>query len=108
MNKSSIKTNWLHIYVEDEILSNSKSAANYINNLNNKSKSFQSHTTLSSFITIKLIFKTLKDWFILRKKGKIINFNNNIKKQINFLLPFFQHEWKDSIFGKNSLNNFYF
>ena len=94
LNKSSIKTNWLHIYVKDKILFNSVKAAEYINNLNSKSQNLQIHTTLSSFLSIKVIFKTLRDWLFLRKKNKKINLYIHKKKQIGFLLPFFSTNGK--------------
>lgn len=100
------KTRWLHIYVKDYFLPTAFKASKIIKSLNRGAEGLQVHTTLDSFITNKILFKTIKDWiFILFKSWRV---KRAIQKTYcgNFILwPLFEREWKDTMFGKSAIKN---
>ena len=90
-------TNWLHIYVKDELLPSAKKASNLIRQFNSANKGNQVHVTLASFLTIPLIFRTLKDC------RKVFNLHNLVRKQLKvnsgYLWPLFKNDCQDSMSG---------
>lgn len=104
--KQGIKTNWLHIYFEHEFLPSAKHAAQQICDFNRMAGSLQNHVTLDSFLSLKLIGKTLLDWFYLLRQGATTPLHNYIPELngIN-LWPLFRDDWKSSTFGKTSIAN---
>jgi surface carbohydrate biosynthesis protein (TIGR04326 family) len=96
-------TNWLHIYVEDSLLPSSKKARDLIKGFNCKKNGNQVHVTLASFLTVSLIFSTLKDWY------KVFKFNKLVRKQIqqssDYFWPLFIKDCQDSMAGIPAMSN---
>ena len=69
LDENQHSSNWLHIYVKDSLLPSPKKARDLIQDFNYKKNGNQVHVTLASFLTISLIFRTLKDWY------KVLKFN---------------------------------
>ena len=67
---SDIKTNWLHLYVKDNVLPTAKHAANAITLFNKDSKGNQVHSTIESFLDWQIIKNTILDWASLFIKGR--------------------------------------
>ena len=96
-------TNWLHIYVKDELLPSAKKARTLIRKFNNEGSGKQVHVTLASFLSLSLILQTLKDWH------KVLKFKKNICKQVelksDYLWPLFEKDCQNSISGVASISN---
>ena len=110
--EESIHSSWLHIPLDlglnKKIFRNSREILEKLRQFNHSSFEFQNHVLIDCFLSPKIIFETLLDWFDLRKKGI------NIKLKKNFLLledldlwPLFEDEWKDSIRGVSAIANCY-
>lgn len=105
LKKAGKKTNWLHIYIKDLNFPNSASASNYIRELN-LANNDQVHATLDSFLSIKIIFKTLKDWILIRvAMKKVMSFLGT--KSLNNLniWPLFLKEWRGNARGMDLIQN---
>jgi len=106
LNKSQHSSNWLHIYVKSSLLPSAKKARDFIQQLNNTKNGNQVHVTLTSFLTVPLIFKALRDWY------KIFKLSNLITKQIQincyYLWPLFKKDCQDSMSGIPVMSNILF
>ena len=100
-----VKTNWLHIYVKDELIPNSKQAANAIRSFNDNSDGLQAHITLSSFLSFRVVKQTLNDWFRLRKVCRDVETELRELQMARYLWPLFREDWRDSIFGQTAMSN---
>ncbi len=100
-NKCS--TNWLHIYVKDELLPSAKKARTLIRRFNNRENGKQAHVTLASFLSLSLVLHTLKDWH------KVLKLKKNVCKQVqlksDYLWPLFEKDCQDSMSGVASISN---
>ena len=101
--------NWLHLYVRDEILPDSSSAAHYLKKLNKSANGTQVHVTLDTFLSLNVIFVTLKDWFFLRRQ------NNSLQPELlqtepfdSCIWPLFRDDWNNSMTGQHAVNNLLF
>lgn len=107
LTRNSVKSTWLHIYVEDHILPNAKKAKDFIQNLN-KSNPLEAHVTLDAFLSVGLFFKSIGIWCQLMTKFwniKNIPFGND---DHNYLVPLFHEDWSRSIFGRSAISNVVF
>ena len=105
LNRLEKKSNWLHIYIKDSNLPSSKDAANYIRKLNATSNC-QTHVILDSFLNIRIIVKTLREWLELRAA---MNKLNNVLERVSSgnlnLWPLYAEEWRESASGPNLIQN---
>ena len=100
------KTNWLHLYVPDQVLATPTAAATAIRKFNVNSKVQQAHVTLDSFLSGKVIFRTIRDfcrlvWIAIRLKPSL--FFESTEK-VN-LWPIFTKEWSQSFFGVSAMQS---
>ena len=105
LEKSSRKTRWLHMYIKDGGLPTSNDAAKYINKLNIHAVN-QVHTSLDSFLSIKIVWNTISEW--KRLKIKIKNINRDlagVTSEKLDLWALFQKEWQTSATGPGILEN---
>lgn len=102
------KINFIHIYLEDNLIPTAKKAANLIRDFNKNEKGGQCHVTLDTFLNFVVIFRALLDWLRLVWVGACISRKLRVKiesiSDLN-LWPLFQKDWKDSIFGRTSIKN---
>ena len=106
LNQKGVLVNWLHIYVEDNVLPTSENAAEAILRFNQQKNSKQKHIALTSFINWHILKKSFKDWYrlmIVGRKLKRIEFNN--LKENFFLLPFVQIDLNESFYGITAIKN---
>ena len=96
-------SNWLHIYVKDEIVKNTKEAALLINSFNKTHEGSQVHVTLHSFLSLKLIVKVLRDWLKLIFLQKPLT--SDMKMIDGYLWPLIESDFHDSLMGQSSLIN---
>jgi len=99
------KSNWLHIYIKDSNLPKSIDAANFIRKINSTS-TYQVHVTLDSFLSIRVILKTLNEWIKLRS---VMNKLNDVLECVSSgdlnLWPLYAKEWSASASGPSLIQN---
>jgi surface carbohydrate biosynthesis protein (TIGR04326 family) len=106
--QEDFKTNWLHLYVEDELLPSSRQAAETLRRFNKAEKGKQIHVALDSFLSFSIVIRTIRDWIHLvwigvklRKRIRI-----SAKKQCPLnLWPLFEDDWRQSMFGITAISN---
>ena len=98
-------TYWIHLFVKDKYLKNPHQASKLIDKLNDNNN-LQKHTTLYSFMNIKVIYKVLVDWIRVFRRVKKIQINNNfpIYKGFDFW-EFYKNDWYDSFLGNTAIDN---
>ena len=72
MFEEGISTNWLHLYIKNDVLPTTKKATELIQNFNQIGQGVQTHATLFTFLNWKVIKRLLLDWVSLLKAGKKI------------------------------------
>lgn len=100
------KTNWLHLYCGSELIPNAKKAAQFIHLFN---KGSQCHTTLDSFLSIRIILQTIGDWIKIAFPACRITLDlSNNSNPKTYLWPLLSNDWWESFFGPNAISNLLF
>ena len=109
LQRDGCKTNWLHLYVKDAVLPNSRDAAAVVRNFNKREQGKQVHVTLDSFLSIEVVFRTLRDMFRLAlvapKLSKVLS---SYSSSSMYLWSIFTEEWLESIYGVTAMSNLLF
>jgi surface carbohydrate biosynthesis protein (TIGR04326 family) len=91
------QTNWLYILSGDSKSPVTSSSHRLINQLNHSGNIYQNHVLLDSFLSFKVLLKTVKDWYHvqyhLKKVEKVISRSHSEDLQI---WPLFKDEYKTS------------
>lgn len=106
LSKNEQATNWLHLYVRDEVMRSGKYAASAINKLNFPADKLQNHVTLDAFLCTSLIMRVVVDWLKLFYTG--IGLNNKIaSEKISSLdmWPLLKDDWHRSFLGPIAVGN---
>jgi len=106
LQREACKTNWLHLYVKDELSPTAKQAANTIRAFNKTGNGEQHHVTLDTFLSFSVVFRTLRDWCQLLWIG--ISLRNKLRtEQVDVLnlWPLFEHDWQQSMFSQIAMCN---
>jgi surface carbohydrate biosynthesis protein (TIGR04326 family) len=106
LQREGCKTNWLHLYVKDELLPNGRKAADAIRQFNETGLGGQTHVTLDAFLDLRVVFKTLRDWQRMAWIGRRL-------QQVPFsfsgtaldLRPLMEEDWRRSMSGQTAMNN---
>ena len=107
LDKKKLGSNWFHHYIKSKNVNSPKKASKLIINYNQNE--LQTHVTLESFLSIKLIIKTFIDWKNLYNKNKIIK-NISLDESItkfdfkNFYIEDMNKSLKDTVAINNLLN----
>jgi len=101
LNKEQHATNWLHMYVKSDLLSSAKKARKAIQAFNRQEGSRQTHATLASFLTITLIFHTLKDCYSILKLKKSVC--KVLQSKSDYFWPLFKKDCQDSMSGVTAI-----
>lgn len=103
--RDGCKQNWLHIYVKDPILHpNARKAAGIIRMLNANGNGSQAHVTLDTFLSFRLVFKALSDFFHIRRIAyKFKNVPVADDRSLINLWPLFKADWSRSFYGREAL-----
>jgi len=99
-----VDTNWLHFYINDGQTSSPKKVNQYISKLNSFDN-FQKHINIYSFLSLRVIFKTIIQWLRVQKvnyliKEKLLNSTNRV-----YLWLLLSNDWKKSINSQIALSN---
>jgi surface carbohydrate biosynthesis protein (TIGR04326 family) len=105
--ENNVNSNWLHIFSKDSTIKNARSAAKVMRRFNNIVGDV--HTTVDSFLTIRIVFKTLFNWInlIVKSSGLSKVISQHKCNSVN-LWPIMKEEWNRSIFGRDALKNLLF
>ena len=103
LEEKNHSSNWLHIYVADELIPSSKEASNLIKQFNESKEDHQVHTTLASFLSIKVILDTLQDCLKVFKLNKLVR--TQIKASSGYLWPLFEKDCKETMTGIPAIRN---
>jgi surface carbohydrate biosynthesis protein (TIGR04326 family) len=106
LQKNGFKTNWLHIYTKDPFHPTTRLAAQKIDQFNRTAIGEQVHVTLDSFLSVRVGFKSLLDWFRLARMGSRLEPTiSEVTSNGLSLWPLFAKEWHNSIVGPRSIIN---
>ena len=103
LGKQCVESNWLHIYIKDALIPNSIVAKKTIKRFNQSHTNNQVHVTLYSFLSIKLAFSVLRDWYQLTKVKKLLE--KYLQKQSGVYWPFFKNDFLNSMIGPKGMSN---
>jgi surface carbohydrate biosynthesis protein (TIGR04326 family) len=102
-------TNWLHIYVKDDLLPTARRAAKLLGTWNKIRGGLQYHVALDSFLGPRVVLRTLRDWgYLMRSSIRIRRLLPKQKHPESHLWPFLAEDWSKSMFGVAALNNLLF
>ncbi len=106
LQRRTCKTNWLHLYVKDGLLPTSTQAVSMLHSFNKTAQGAQQHVTLDTFLSYGVVFRTLRDWFRLRRISS--GLRNQVcigQKGVLNLWPLFENDWRQSIYGSVAMSN---
>lgn len=103
------KTNWLHLYIQDELLPDAHQAASIIRRFNDTGRGIQNHVSLDSFLSLRVVLRALKDWGQLVWQGKRLQSLIASEAQVTpdkwYQWPLFVEDWRQSVGGITALNS---
>ena len=101
-----VRTNWLHLYVPDTAIPNARRAADLLRTFNSAAEGSQHHVTLHTFLSLRVVIKTLCDWFYLaRKRFFLRNPFSESRSADAYIWPLFSKDWARSLFGIECMSN---
>ena len=106
LQQEACKTNWLHLFVKDELSPTAKQAADTIRAFNKTGHGEQQHVTLDTFLSFSVVSRTLRDWCKLLWVGTSLR--NKLRTEQGNVLnlwPLFEHDWRKSMFGEFAMSN---
>lgn len=100
------RSNWLHLYLMDELLPDAHQAANIIRRFNDAGRGAQNHVTLDTFLSLGVVLRALWDWGGLVWQGRRLRplISSNAKETPD-LWPLFAEDWLQSTGGVTALSN---
>ena len=103
-----MKSNWLHIFIEDKMIANSLAASEAIQEFNKTASGQQIHISLSSFLCLSVFFRVIIDWVKIIARG--ISLQPQVKKLEHTKLywPLIENDWKNSLYGISAIRNVLF
>lgn len=103
LDDNQIESNWLHIYLEDDLLPNAKMAKNAVKRFNQSHEGSQVHVTLHSFLNLGLVFSALSDWYKLFRLRKLLRVSLQEKSGVYW--PFLEEDYLNSMVGPTAMSN---
>ncbi len=97
----NIQTNWLHIYVENELIPDPALAAKTIQDFSNNNPN-ELHVTLDTFTNFKLVVTIIRDWIGFQAIGiKYFSIFKNANPYYKLLIQ----DWKKTFFGVDGIKS---
>jgi surface carbohydrate biosynthesis protein (TIGR04326 family) len=108
LENSGKKINWIHHYLSTANEPDISIAKLWLNKINKKQNLKSAHIFLDSFLSIKLIIKTIRDW--IRTYYKMIQIQKPLLKAIYnhpnaWLWSILEDDWYSSVYGKVLMSN---
>ncbi len=101
------KSNWFHFFIKDSAIPNSSMASEVLEKFNTSKSNHQCHVTIDSFLTLKVIISSIRDWLSIL----IISFKLKkaiIYSQEKLCFDFWslcKSDWQKSFYGKEAIQN---
>ena len=106
LNDINLKLNFIHIFVPSSVLPNARIAKCALNKLNNESQDKQSHVALDSFLSLAVIYKTIRDWLAISIKTRLFRQKFLVIDNTGLdFSSFFSFDFYDSFCGKTAISN---
>jgi len=106
LRKDAIKTNWLHLYVESDTLPSATKAAEAIRQFNVAGQGEQIHVTLDSFLSLRLVLKTVRDGLRVWRLGQALMPTLVVSQATRIdLWPLYRAEWAQSFSVPAAMSN---
>lgn len=100
------KTNWLHLYVKDDLLPTVRKASNVILQFNKIGAGEQNHVMLDTFLGARVVLITLRDWCKLAWIGRDLRKSVSTTTSAGLdIWPLFDKDWRQSMFGVAAMTN---
>ena len=105
MEVAEIPSNWLHLYCKDPTMPTVEHAAVSLNAFNKSEQGRQSHVALDSFIDIKVILSTMRDYLRLFRIGlRTRAVLKPTQTSLIDLWPLLRADWLASMSGADAMN----
>ena len=105
LQREEYKTNWLHLYVKDELLPNGAKAAEVIRQFNESGQGEQIHVTLDAFLDLGVVLMTFRDWLRIAWSGSLLHQAHSSSGVRLDLWPLMKEDWKRSMSGQTAISN---
>ncbi|MGE5466083.1 MAG: TIGR04326 family surface carbohydrate biosynthesis protein [Ignavibacteria bacterium] len=106
LEADGIAANFLHIYVKSELSPAASHAARALRRLNEAPGSRQAHVALDSFLGVRVLVRSLRDWFgVMLKAGGLERQAARTTSRGLQLWPLFAGEWRETTVGGTGLGN---
>lgn len=106
LKRCGCKTNWLHLYAKSGLLPDAKNAAGIIRAFNATGRGMESHATLDTFLSVRVVLLALKDWVKLGWKGRQLQgLMCRAALKPPYLWPLFAEDWRQSTRGVAAIGN---
>lgn len=107
LKEDNINARWLHLWVKDRMAPTAAKARHLIDQFSEKESDGQVHATLESFISLKLIWATFKDWCRLLRLGRPLKKAlAQVSGGARFnLWPLVRADWRKSLYGQEAMSN---
>ena len=108
IKKSGNNMNWIHHFMVSVDVPDTKTGIKYLKAFNENSKNQGCNNFLFSFLTFKIVIKTIIMWFRTAVNIALIqsSFNKQVSKHIRgWIWPIMREDWKSSVYGKTAIQN---
>jgi surface carbohydrate biosynthesis protein (TIGR04326 family) len=104
--REGCKSIWLHLYVKDGLLPDARKAARTIQSFNKVGRGMEAHVTLDTFLGLRVVFQSIKDWFRLAGMNRMLDVTTQPRtsEALN-LWPLFINDWQQSMRGQTAMAN---
>ncbi len=106
LRADGIRTNWIHIFIKDKSLKSLKAAKKYLRDLNRSSCGVENHQLLNDFLTYRIIFCSITQWWKVRNTSRRF-LSSTLVPEFNGLniWPLIKDDFAESLVGRVALAN---
>jgi surface carbohydrate biosynthesis protein (TIGR04326 family) len=106
LEQEKVQSNWLHFYVKNELLPTATDAKNLICRFNRSHTGNQNHVVLESFLGIRVLWTSIRNWYRLVKLKQVLE--AGFREKCDYLWPFFEQDVQASFVGIPAMSNLMF
>jgi surface carbohydrate biosynthesis protein (TIGR04326 family) len=105
---NGVSTNWLQLYVQDELNPTAQHAQGLITRFNRNNTKSQCHTTQDGVLGLSVIVRTLRDYGSIVRAGLRLR---KVRRQFRpagsniDLWPLYKQDWCNSMYGTTAMSN---
>ena len=108
LHQLGYRINWLHHFLFSSVVPDQKTGINWVKQFNANPESEGYHYFLDSYLSVSIIFSTLKRWFLLLAKARHMRDIGTMFSTTHhhgYLWPFLKHDLQTSIYGPIGVRN---